>query len=63
MLKVYDYPESPYCQKVRIVLAEKDLSFEIVPVDLPRPRQRNAPGFLALRAEILELMHIAGGER
>ena len=47
MLKLYDYPESPYCQKVRIVLAEKDLSFEIVPVDLKAGEQRR-PEFLKL---------------
>jgi glutathione S-transferase len=47
MLKLYDFPESPYCQKVRIVLAEKDLSFEIVPVDLKAGEQRR-PEFLKL---------------
>ena len=26
MIKLYDFPRSPYCQKVRLVLAEKDLS-------------------------------------
>jgi len=47
MLKLYDYPESPYCQKTRIVLAEKDLSFEIVPVDLKAGEQKR-PEFLKL---------------
>ena len=36
MLKLYDYPDCPFCQKVRVVLAEKDLEFEKVFVDLDR---------------------------
>lgn len=47
MLKLYDSPECPFCQKVRIVLAEKDLSFEIVPVDLKAGEQKR-PEFLKL---------------
>ncbi len=47
MLKLYDFPESPYCQKTRIVLAEKDLTFEIVPVDLKAGEQKR-PEFLKL---------------
>jgi glutathione S-transferase len=47
MLKLYDYSESPYCQKTRIVLAEKDLSFDIVPVDLKAGEQKR-PEFLKL---------------
>ena len=47
MLKIYDYPESPFCQKTRIVLAEKDLSFEVVPVDLKAAEQKR-PEFIKL---------------
>jgi len=47
MLKLYDYAESPFCQKTRIVLAEKDLSFESVPVDLQAGEQKS-PDFLKL---------------
>lgn len=47
MLKLYDFPESPYCQKTRIVLAEKDLSYEVVPVDLKSGEQKR-PEFLKL---------------
>lgn len=46
-MKLYDYPQSPYCQKVRIVLAEKDLSYETIFVDLQKGEQRR-PEFLAL---------------
>ena len=34
MLKLYDYPDCPFCQKVRVVLAEKDLEYEKIFVDL-----------------------------
>jgi len=47
MIKLYDYPQSPHCQKVRIVLAEKDLSYETVFVDLQKGEQKK-PEFLAL---------------
>jgi glutathione S-transferase len=47
MLKLYDSPECPFCQKTRIVLAEKDLSYEIVPVDLQAGEQKR-PDFLKL---------------
>ncbi len=47
MLKLYDSPECPFCQKTRIVLAEKDLSFETVPVDLQAGEQKR-PDFLKL---------------
>jgi glutathione S-transferase len=40
MLKLYDSPECPFCQKTRIVLAEKDLSYETVPVDLHAGEQK-----------------------
>ena len=33
MLKLYDYPDCPYAQKVRVVLAEKELEYETVLVD------------------------------
>ena len=42
MMKLYDFPQSPYCQKVRLVLAEKDLSYEKVFVDLMKNEQKAA---------------------
>jgi ABC-type nitrate/sulfonate/bicarbonate transport system ATPase subunit len=36
---------------------------QVIEVDLPRPRQRSSPHFLELRAEILERLHLSGGER
>src|SRR3954454_17379168 len=47
MLKLYDSPECPFCQKTRIVLAEKDLTYETVPVDLKAGDQKR-PEFLKL---------------
>ncbi len=42
MIVLYDYPECPYAQKVRIVLAEKDLEYERRLVDLKKNEQRSA---------------------
>ena len=47
MIQLYDYPHSPHCQKVRIVLAEKDLSYEKIFVDLYKGEQKK-PDFLRL---------------
>jgi len=47
MLKLYDYPDCPFCQKVRVVLAEKDLEYEKIFVDLRRQEQKT-PEFLRL---------------
>jgi glutathione S-transferase len=42
MIKLYDFPQSPYCQKVRLVLVEKDLSYDKVLVDLLKNEQKTA---------------------
>jgi glutathione S-transferase len=47
MLKLYDYPDCPFCQKVRVVLAEKDLEYEKVFVDL-RKQEQKAPEFVRM---------------
>jgi glutathione S-transferase len=47
MIRLYDYPDCPFCQKVRVVLAEKDLEFERIHVDLRKGEQK-APEFLKL---------------
>lgn len=46
-MRLYNYPDCPYCQKVRVVLAEKDLSYEVVSVDLRKSEQKT-PEFLRL---------------
>jgi glutathione S-transferase len=47
MLKLYDYPDCPFCQKVRVVLTEKDLEYEKIFVDL-RKQEQKTPEFLRL---------------
>ncbi len=46
-MKLYDFLPCPFGQKVRIVLAEKGLSYELVQVDLSQGEQRR-PEFLRL---------------
>src|SRR6266851_6535823 len=47
MIKLYDFLPCPFGQKVRIVLAEKSLSYDLVPVDLSKSEHRR-PDFLRL---------------
>ncbi len=46
-IKLYDFATSPNCQRVKIVLEEKSLAYETVPVDL-RKREQKAPEYLAM---------------
>jgi glutathione S-transferase len=46
-IKLYDFPSSPNCQRVKVVLAEKQLPYDIVPIDLRKKEQKN-PDFLRL---------------
>ncbi len=41
-IKLYDFASSPNCQRVKVVLAEKKLPFETVPVDLRKGDQKKA---------------------
>jgi len=41
-IKLYDFPSSPNCQRVKVVLAEKKLPFETVPIDLKKGDQKKA---------------------
>jgi glutathione S-transferase len=47
MIKLYDFLPCPFGQKVRIVLAEKSLSYELIEVDISKGEQRR-PEFLRL---------------
>jgi len=40
-MTIYDYPGCLFGKKVRIVLAEKELSFDTVQVDLVKGQQRS----------------------
>jgi RNA polymerase-associated protein len=46
-MQLYDYSDCPFAQKVRIVLAEKELEYETVFVDLRQGEQKK-PDFLKL---------------
>ncbi len=47
MIKLYDFLPCPFGQKVRIVMAEKSLTYDLVEVDLLKGEQRR-PEFLRL---------------
>jgi glutathione S-transferase len=47
MIKLYDFKTSPNCQRVKVVLAEKNLPYEIVPIDLKKGEQKT-PEYLKL---------------
>ena len=47
MIKLYDFKSSPNCQRVKVVLAEKNLPYEIIAVDLKKQEQKS-PDFLKL---------------
>lgn len=48
MMKLYDYPDCPFAQKVRVVLVEKELEYETVFVDLRTGEHRQNAEFLKL---------------
>jgi len=41
-IKLYDFTSSPNCQRVKVVLAEKKLPYETVPIDLRKGEQKKA---------------------
>lgn len=47
MIKLYDFKSSPNCQRVKVVLAEKNLPYEIVSIDLTKKEQKN-PDYLKM---------------
>jgi glutathione S-transferase len=48
MMKLYDYPDCPFAQKVKVVLAEKELEYETIFVDLRKGEHKQNPEFLKL---------------
>ena len=42
MIKLYDFKSSPNCQRVKVVLAEKNLLYEIAPIDLRKGEQKSS---------------------
>src|ERR1700687_6035589 len=47
-MKLYDYADCPFAQKVRVVLAEKELEYEKIFVDLRTGEHRQNAEFLKL---------------
>jgi glutathione S-transferase len=47
VIKLYDFKSSPNCQRVKVVLTEKNVPYEIVPIDL-RKQEQKTPDYLKL---------------
>ena len=61
LIVTHDIDEAIYMSDRIVVMTPRPGRVErIIAVTLHRPRQRNSPDFLALRAEILEELHFAG---
>jgi sulfonate transport system ATP-binding protein len=61
LLVTHDIDEAVYMSDRIVLLTPRPCSVErAIDVSLDRPRDRNSPGFLRLRAEILETLHFAG---
>jgi ABC-type nitrate/sulfonate/bicarbonate transport system ATPase subunit len=61
LLVTHDIDEAIYmCDRIVLMTPRPGRIERIIDVQLERPRQRNSPGFLALRADILEELHFAG---
>ncbi|HVX13161.1 MAG TPA: ABC transporter ATP-binding protein [Pirellulales bacterium] len=62
LLVTHDIDEAIYMSdRIALLTARPGRVEKLLDVPLPRPRQRNSPEFLQLRAEILEMLHFAGG--
>ena len=61
LLVTHDIDEAIYMSdRIVIMTARPGRVEQTITVDLPRPRQRNAPEFLKLRGDILETLHMGG---
>ena len=62
VLVTHDIDEAIYMSDRIVIMTPRPGRIErTIDVALERPRQRNSPRFLELRAEILEMLHFAGG--
>jgi ABC-type nitrate/sulfonate/bicarbonate transport system ATPase subunit len=63
LLVTHDIDEAIYMSDRIVLMTPHPGRVErIIDVSLRRPRQRNSPGFLKLRTEILEMLHFAGNK-
>jgi len=61
LLVTHDIDEAIYMSDSIVLMTPRPGRIErIIPVNIPRPRDRSSPEFLRLRGEILELLHFAG---
>jgi ABC-type nitrate/sulfonate/bicarbonate transport system ATPase subunit len=61
LLVTHDIDEAIYMSDRIVIMTPRPGRIErVIDVKLERPRERNDPRFLALRAHILELLHFAG---
>jgi ABC-type nitrate/sulfonate/bicarbonate transport system ATPase subunit len=61
LLVTHDIDEAIYmCDRIVIMTPRPGKVETVLAVELPRPRDRNDPAFIALRARILEMLHFAG---
>lgn len=61
LLVTHDIDEAIYMSDRIVIMTPRPGRIDrAIPVNLPRPRQRNSPQFLQLRGEILELLHFTG---
>jgi ABC-type nitrate/sulfonate/bicarbonate transport system ATPase subunit len=61
LLVTHDIDEAIYMSDRIALMTPRPARIErVIDVTLRRPRQRNNPGFLKLRTEILEMLHLAG---
>jgi ABC-type nitrate/sulfonate/bicarbonate transport system ATPase subunit len=64
LLVTHDIDEAIFMSDRIVLMTPRPGRVErVIEVDLERPRQRSSPRFLSLRAEILERLHLSGGER
>jgi ABC-type nitrate/sulfonate/bicarbonate transport system ATPase subunit len=61
LLVTHDIDEAIYMSdRIALMTPRPGRIERVIENPLPRPRQRNSPGFLKLRAEILDSLHLAG---
>ncbi|HEY0984475.1 ABC transporter ATP-binding protein [Schlesneria sp.] len=63
VLVTHDIDEAIYlCDRIAIMTPRPGRLESVIPVPFPRPRRRTDPEFMNLRAEILEMLHLAGNQ-
>jgi ABC-type nitrate/sulfonate/bicarbonate transport system ATPase subunit len=63
LMVTHDVDEAIYMAERIVVMSARPAKIErIIDVGLERPRKRGGAGFLALRSEILEILHFAGSK-